>query len=160
MSDTGEIAFAQQPNADFSQVSWLIEKNIFVSPIKPENQPGAVHMIKTYIKREAGKLMLLVEAQDFHAELDKIGCTATNGVYDNRPPAGAGVANNQFEMSTECLLKKQYPAKFELSGIWITPPTTANLTTLCESAYQAARKILDHYQPIDISIEIQKKILK
>lgn len=118
-------------------------------------------MIKTNITREAGKLMLVINAKDFHETLDSLGVSHQDGMYQHRPASnGSVVEGRRFEISTECLLKRQYPAKFELTGIWSTPPTHANLTALCASALPAARKILDHYQPIDISIEIQKKIVR
>lgn len=122
-------------------------------------------MINVSIKREKGQLMLFVDAKDFHEELDAIGCSYTNdsdgvGVYDHAPPVVAIVADSRFQMSTNCLLRREYPAKFSLAGLWANIPTNAQLTALCESAYAAGRKILDHYQPIDISIEIQKKLVK
>jgi hypothetical protein len=117
-------------------------------------------MISTKITREAGKLMLVINAKDFHDTLDSLGVAHDGTMYLHRPTAETAVANRRFEISTDCLLKRQYPAKFELSGVWSTPPTNANLTALCGSALPAARKILDHYQPIDISIEIQKKIVR
>lgn len=132
----------------------------FTPQTNTESEEGKISMIKTGIVREAGKLMLVVNAKEFHDELDKIGCTYTGDKYDHRPLANTGVCNNRFEMSTECLLVRQYPAKFDLSGVWTTPPSINQLKTLCASAEAAGRKILDHYQPIDISIEIQKKILK
>lgn len=117
-------------------------------------------MIKTRITREEGKLMLVVDAKEFHETLDSLGVAHDGEKYLHRPAADTSIANRRFEMSTECLLTRKWPAKFELAGIWSTPPTNANLTALCASAIPAARKILDHYQPIDISIEIQKKIIR
>jgi hypothetical protein len=101
-------------------------------------------MISTKITREAGKLMLVINAKDFHDTLDSLGVAHDGTMYLHRPTAETAVANRRFE----------------ISGVWSTPPTNANLTALCGSALPAARKILDHYQPIDISIEIQKKIVR
>lgn len=131
-----------------------------VNPTTELDKTKGTKMIDVGIKREAGKLMLVVNAADFHSELDKIGCVHAGDKYLNGPSANSSVASSRFEMSTKCLLKREYPAKFDLTGIWTTIPTTAQLNALCESAYAAGRKILDHYQPIDISIHIQKKILK
>jgi hypothetical protein len=124
-----------------------------------EDSKGDI-MIDVGIKREKGKLYLVINAKDFHDTLDSIGCTHTNGVYDNPPNADATVMNARFEMSTKCLLVKQYPAKFDLTGLTNTPPRNEQLKGLCESAYAAGRRILDHYQPIDISIQIQKKLIR
>lgn len=138
-------------------------KGYYAPPVPTETEQKdkqGAKMIDVSIKRDAGKLMLVVNAKDFHSELDRIGCAHQDGMYLNRPATNVAVASNRFEMSTECLLKREYPAKFDLSGLFTNIPTTAQLKSLCESAYAAGRKILDHYQPIDINIHIQKKIIK
>lgn len=142
--------------------SAILTRPPFPAPIvvSEKDKTQGQKMINVGIKREAGKLMLVVDAKEFHEELDKIGCVHSGGMYINRPASNIAVASSRFEMSTECLLKREYPAKFDLSGIWSSIPTSGQLNQLCESAYAAGRKILDHYQPIDICITIQKKIIK
>lgn len=118
-------------------------------------------MIKARITRPQGRLTLEIDAKEFHETLDAIGVRHEDGMYQDRPDTGYAIADGaRYVMSTNCLLKREYPAKFDLTGIWSNPPRFENLKVLCESAYAQARKILDHYQPIDISIEIQKKVVK
>jgi hypothetical protein len=47
-----------------------------------------------------------------------------------------------------------------LTRVFSVPPTFEQLKKLSNSAQEAARKILDHYVPIDICVEIQKKLIK
>lgn len=118
-------------------------------------------MIKAKITREAGKLVLVIDAKEFHDTLDTIGVLHDGSKYLNGPATTEVVADvRNHTMSTSCLLKREYPAKFDLSGLWTAPPRFDHLKAICDSAYTQARKILDHYQPIDICIEIQKKVVK
>lgn len=156
-TETDEVGYQEDGLAtSFGNIPLIVE----AQPTPTHKEENAKNMIKAAIQRDKGKLMLVIHAKDFHDTLDSIGCSYTNEMYDNRPAASVSIASSRFEMSTECLLKREYPAKFDLSGIFSTPPRNEQLKQLCESAYQAGRKILDHYQPIDISIEIQKKIVK
>lgn len=142
------------------------------------------HMIKVGINRVAGKLTLLVNAKEFHEQLDELGCTHSNGKYVDRPPSSCVVANTTHQMSTEMLLLRDYKeveiiervkegdvyknvpkkvfvtATADLSAVWSNPPSFENCKKLCNSAEAAARKILEHYQPIDIAIEIHKKVVQ
>lgn len=120
-------------------------------------------MIKLNMKREGGKLMLLVDAKELHDDLDAIGVQCIGHKYADRPPTSIGIADTRnHTLSTEVLLQKgpEYPVKFDLTSVYTAaPPSYQQLKKLCESAYDAARKVLEHYQPIDISVDIQKKLI-
>lgn len=104
------------------------------------------------------RLTLIVDAKPLHDLLDKMGVQVESGseMYANRPAARFGVASGDFALSTEVLLRRRYPAEFNLSQVWTTPPTIKQLRTLGESAHNAIRKVLEHYRPIDISFSIIK----
>ena len=115
-------------------------------------------MITLNVKRKGGRVFLLVNAKGMHDILDSIGVPAVNGVYSDRPRATDLVANRTTHIiSTEALLRKEYPAEFDLSVVYGAdhPPNIANLQRLTESAFEQTRKILEHYQPIDITVSIQ-----
>lgn len=149
------------------------------------NQTGeAKHVITVGIRRIAGKLSLLINAREFHNELDKIGVAHDGIKYLDQPTSAVTVATSGYTMSPVMLLKRDYrevevvemkpaeggyakeskmvpvTATADLSQVFSTPPSFQNLKKLCDSAHDVARKIFEHYQPIDISVEIHKKILK
>lgn len=146
---------------------------------------GEKKMIKIGVQRLAGKLTLVVNARDFHTELDKIGVAHKDGAYIDGPASSVSVATSAFVVSPLVLLKRDYrdielprmvkneagemvktvvktpvSATYDLSGIWGNPPSFEQLKKLCNSANEVARKILEHYQPIDISVEIHKRVVK
>jgi hypothetical protein len=123
--------------------------------------PTPTQLIKLAIKRNKSdsRLMLTIDAKPLHDILDSIGCTAdSSGSYRDRPSADFRIVNNN-RLSTELFLKRVYPYEVNLTGIFSTPPTVARLREICETALDAVRKILDHYQPIDISYTIHKRIV-
>ena len=168
---------SQRSHADNVAVEWHLPNQI---PLSGDFR----NMIKVGIRRIAGKLHLLVDAKEFHEQLDEIGCTHTGTKYNDRPLAAGTVAGSNFLMSTEVLLTRDpkvvevverkrvgeelkesvikipTTSMFDLSAVWTTPPSFENLKKLCNSANDAARKILEHYQPVDICVEIHKKIVK
>lgn len=176
---TGDIICRRTPGGE-DDINWDPERktrNKLTGEIKK--------MIKVGIRRLGGKLTLLVNARDFHTELDKIGVTHDGVRYNDRPSCSYSVASNSFTMSPEVLLRRDYKdvevteagrddkdnpvtvkkmvpvtASYDLSGVWTTPPSFEQLKKLCNSANDVARKILEHYQPIDISVEIHKKVVK
>lgn len=130
-----------------------------------EYPPGLEKKNMVLIKylREGGKLMVSINAQGLHEILDSIGVQTEGDParYKDRPYSVEAVANtSSMILSTETLLVKQYPAKFDLSVVFIKPPSLDSLKKLAQSGYEQCRKILEHYQPIDIQVEIQKKVLK
>lgn len=117
-------------------------------------------MVKLKIKRESGRLFLYVDAAELHELLDSIGVTHTEGNYDDRPYCQYNVLNSACtSVSTNLLLVREYPHRVDLTRCFTDPPSVATLRRLCESAQDQTRKILEHYQPIDISIEIHKKVV-
>jgi len=118
-------------------------------------------MVNLKVKREGGKLYLYVNAKELHDMLDAVGATHTNDVYNDRPATVFAVVDaGRNQISTDSLLKREYPYKADLSRVYTEPPSIQNIRRLCESAHEQTRKVLEHYQPIDISIEIQKKVVK
>lgn len=116
-------------------------------------------MVKLQIKREAGRLYMYVDARGLHDILDAVGARTSGDMYLDRPNTSISVANSTFRLSTETLLKKEYPVKYDLTAVYTTPPTLGNLQTLRDSGFEQVRKILEHYQPIDISLVVQKKLV-
>lgn len=179
-SDFDLIYRAWGPDGEFTCDAWYAALGQTPPTSNPSDPSAKVHMIKTAIKRVGGKLMLLVDARDFQAELDKLGCQHDGSRYLDRPAAATQICDSQFRMSTEVLLKREYrdveyfemvdgskvvrtmpvSAAFDLSGQFASPPSFDNLKKICSTADAAARKILEHYQPIDIQIEIHKKVVR
>lgn len=156
---------------EFPEIAWSETKT---------NSGDFKKMIKTGVRRIDGKLMLYVNAADFHKELDSIGVRHDGMMYSEGPATSNAVASSSHQMSTNMLLKRDYKeltvidvvngekvekkipvtATANLSTVFTTPPSLDQLKRLCNSANDAARKILTHYQPIDISVEIHKRVLK
>ena len=166
-------------DVDLSNIDW--NEPVLANP------GDLVPMIKVGCRRIGGKLHLLVNAKEFHDELDKIGVAHNTVEYLDQPATASQVATSAFQLSPRVLLRRDYrdvevvemkaadaPDKpltkevvkmpitgmFDLSGVFAAPPSIEQLKKLCNSAYDTARKILEHYQPIDISVEIQKKLIK
>lgn len=117
-------------------------------------------MINLNLKREDGKLVLYVNAKELHDDLDAIGVSFTGDRYNNQPAASHSIADARtMTLSSNVLLTRKYPHKVDLTGVFPNPPSYNNLKKLCESAHDQTRKILEHYQPIDISVEIHKKLV-
>lgn len=126
----------------------------------PDPNAERKSMIKLNVKREGGRVFLYVNAKGMHDVLDQIGVPTDGGIlYKDRPRTTFMVADRVSNtLSTEVLLRKEYPAKFDLSTVYADPPPSfSSLQRLTESAFEQSRKILEHYQPIDISVSIQKK---
>lgn len=128
------------------------------TPIQPTNESPT--MINLNLKREDGRLVLYVNAKELHDDLDAIGVSYTGDRYNNQPAASHSIADARtMTLSSNVLLTRKYPHKVDLTGVFVNPPSYANLKKLCESAHDQTRKILEHYQPIDISVEIHKKLV-
>ena len=123
----------------------------------------AERMVHVAVKRDTtngSRLFLYVDAKKLHETLTSLGVPKTGTRFDNRPASRQSVADASFNLSTEVFLNAEYPAKYDLSAVFANPPSLANLKKLCNSSFEAVRKILEHYQPIDISVEIQKKAVR
>lgn len=114
-------------------------------------------MIKLQCKREEGVLSLYINAAELHSILDSIGVKKSGLLYNNMPPNGD---TTPAAIGTSVLLEATYPKKIQVNRYFNAPPSFAQLTNWCKTANQAVKRILEWYQPIDISIDIQKKILK
>lgn len=121
---------------------------------------GRVSMVSIKIKRSGGRVVMAVDAKGLHDVLDAIGVPTTdNGDrYADRPRADHAVLNRATSvLSTEVFLRRQYPATFDLSALFNDPPNPSVFQRIGDSAYDQVRKVLEHYQPIDISVSITKK---
>lgn len=126
-----------------------------------ETASAKATMVKVSFRRESGSLMMYVDARGLHETLDALGAVHENGQYINGPSTANSVLRTSVnKLSTAALLHREYPRAFNLSTIYSSPPTTAALRELGESAYEVSRRILEHYHPIDISVEIQKKVIR
>lgn len=116
-------------------------------------------MVALRVVRTAGRLWLEVNAKGLHDILDQLGVNVgSDNRYLNRPSTTISVANSSFKLSTETMLVREYPAKFDLTAVYGTPMPMANILTLRDSGRDQCRKILEHYQPIDVRLEIHKKV--
>lgn len=138
------------------------------APLTPDEELRKKKMIKLKFTRESGKLVLSVNATGLHETLDAIGCrTQTAGGvtrYESRPHAPTLVADTSGNtLSTEIFLVKPPEGKTEttynLSEVYQRPPSLEQLRRLANSANEKARAILEHYQPVDIQVSIQKKLI-
>jgi hypothetical protein len=132
----------------------------------PKTEPAvtpdpANTLVEVGVKRDPNdfRIYLVVNAKPLHDILDKIGVPVQNGRYINRPAAGYAVMNNVGHLSTEVFLRREYPVRVPLADVMTTPPTPLKLRESCSTAQAAIRQILEHYQPIDIQITIQKRVI-
>lgn len=187
-SQISHVVIQLQPNLIYDE-SWCQEFPDIpyseYSTLTPNLTGKIRNMIKVKGARVGGKLMLLINAKEFHDELDKIGVAHDGSKYLDQPSSSCEIANSSFSLSPRVLLKRDYKeveimeykkgdsgellkekklipvtCAADLTGLWSTPPTFENLKKLANSANVVARQILEHYQPIDISVEIHKRILK
>ena len=118
-------------------------------------------LVRAKIVRDmaTSRLTLVIDAKPLHELLERMGVKTeggANGSFAGRPGARFSVASSDFQVSTEVLLNRRYPASYSLSAIWTEPPTIPQLKKLGESIHTAVRKILEHYRPIDISFSLVK----
>lgn len=121
---------------------------------------GRKAMVSIKINRVGGRVIMAVDAKGLHDVLDGIGVATNEGGerYADRPRADHAVLNRATNiLSTEVFLRRQYPATFDLSALFNDPPNPGVFQRIGDSAYEQVRKVLEHYQPIDISVSITKK---
>jgi hypothetical protein len=136
----------------------LVPAPILQSQIDPNER-----MVHVAVQRHAAtgsKLYLHINATKLHETLAALGVPKVGNRFENRPTSRTAIADASFNLSTEVFLVAEYPAKFDLSQVFTAPPSLSNLKRLCNSSFDAVRRILEHYQPIDISVEIQKKAVR
>ena len=117
--------------------------------------PSAVVAIT---RKGSGKLMLSINAKDLHDALDRLGVPHDGMRYEGRPRTQVSVVSTSYNrLSTEPFLVREYPATFDISGMWQEPPAPAVLETIASSARDAINKILNHYMPVDITVRVSLK---
>lgn len=121
-------------------------------------------LVSVNIKRVNGNLELHVNAQNLHTVLRGYGAVTRlidgKEKFENRPiPDFAGVISSgaNKKISTEALLVAEYPAKFSLTNAWTGVPTLQNMQNLKASIKGALEKVLDHYQPVDFTLNYYGK---
>lgn len=115
-------------------------------------------MISITFKRDSGKLIMTVDAKEFVEYLQTLGCKSSDGQYlDNRPYASSSVCGSDGKLSPKALVRLNGPHDYNLSEVFSSPPTTAFLQAIGESAEETARAILDHYRPVEIRVRVLPK---
>lgn len=116
---------------------------------------GSIRRNKT-----TGALELCIDAKALHEHLDAIGIPKQGGEYLNQPYSGFGVVREN-SLSSNLFLKvpPQYPLVVNLSANFDLPPPYSRLLEICRSADAVVRRILTHYEPIDISFTIAKALV-
>lgn len=115
-------------------------------------------LVDIRVGRHEGRLTLEISAKPLHDLLDSMGAKTSGSMYTDRPSVSYTAVSNSGKMSTELLLKREYPVRVALSGCFDRPPTHQQLKALCESGHQAVNTILSHYQPVDIRYTIVKVV--
>jgi hypothetical protein len=126
----------------------------------PASMKDANALVEMAIGRskEDGRLTLEINAKALHDLLDSMGARHGTDSYTDKPATSVVTIARDGKMSTELLLRCQYPVKVALAPCFERPPTKAQLKAVCESAHDAVKTILAHYQPIDIKYSIHKVI--
>lgn len=118
---------------------------------------GSIRRNKT-----TGALELCIDAKALHEHLDAIGIPKQGGEYLNPPYSGFGVVREN-SLSSALFLRvppqSQYPLVVNLSANFDAPPPYSRLLEICRSADVVVRRILTHYEPIDISFTIAKALV-
>lgn len=135
-----------------------LETTMPETPTQPDLTHGPDSLVRAKIVRDMSnaRLTLVLDAKPLHDLLERMGVKHDGASFAGRPGSRYIVASPDFQVQTEALLTRRYPASFNLSGIWSEPPTIPQLKKLGESIHTAVRKILEHYRPIDISFNLVK----
>ncbi len=115
-------------------------------------------LVEVAVKRGKpdSRLVLTINAKELHSRLDEMGAPSDGDRYSDGPASTFRIVNGD-SLSTELFLKKEYPVTVNLTGIFSQPPTPERLKAICNSTYDVVRKILLHYQPIDIKVTLLKR---
>lgn len=124
----------------------------------PALAPEALATVSIRRDKPSNALIMELNAKPLHDLLDSIGVGHTGDMYNDRPQAGFRIASGD-ELSTELFLKRQYPVKVNLSTVFSNPVSYNRLKNIAESSFPVIRKILEHYQPVDIKIQINKRLV-
>lgn len=126
----------------------------------PPLPPNALVDIRITRSKQDGKLTLEINAKPLHDLLDNMGAklVQSGGTYTDRPATSYPVISNDAKLSTDILLKREYPLQISLSSFFSRPPSVLKLKEMCESGHAAVRTILDHYRPVDIRYTIVRTL--
>ena len=122
-------------------------------------------MISVSLKRPVGQgAVLIIDARPFHEYLKSLGCAEDNGritngphVYRDRP-----IDPDEDSITSAALLKTGGPHTFDLSAQYGSPPNMERILRLLDrdTLHSTARKIIDHFRPIEIQVSIVAKPLR
>ena len=124
----------------------------------PTTAPDSLVELTVGRDKYNGRLTLEINAKPLHDLLDSMGAKTSGTTYVDRPACSYTTISNSGKMSTELLLRREYPMKLALGPCFERPPTIQQLKSMCESGHAAVQTILAHYQPIDISYRIVKVV--
>lgn len=119
--------------------------------------------------KETGQLELVIDARSLHEHLRSIGIPTGSSVFSgvlrevflNGPgDRTTNVVNSRGELADHLFLRvpNVYPLVVPLAGEFDTPPSYAELKSLCMSANVVVKNILAHYEPLDICFTIHKTV--
>ena len=130
----------------------------FVVPESSQASQAPNLLVDVGISRSkpTNRLELVVNAKALHDHLDLIGVPHTGGVYQDQPETNRVLSGSS--LSTSPFLRREYPLRIDLTGVFTTPPTRSRLAALCRTAHDAVRRVLEHYQPVDIRVSIHKRV--
>jgi hypothetical protein len=121
-------------------------------------------MVNISFFKKDGHTFMKVDARELQIILDGLGAVARDGRYMDRPVVNHQVVDpTTHKLSSEVFLVKPGAngalPEFDLTATYNRPISKANLETLGESAEGVVRMILDHYQPVDITVDLRKKVV-
>ncbi len=116
-------------------------------------------LISVDFRRAKGQCLMIVDARELHAYLDRIGVERdATGRFKNQPAQDYSVIDTgRNRVSAGALLKPEGPHEFNLLTHYSAPPSRALLAALRDSIATVVDTVIDHYRPIEISVRIHAK---
>lgn len=153
-SHTTEVNQVTMPTSNSSSVA---PPSPPVAPVAAPTSPNSL-LVDVSITRnkQNSNLELVVNAKSLHDHLDQMGVRHSDAVYLSQPESSRVLTGSG--LSTSPFLRREYPVRIDLTGVFTSPPTRNRLVTLSRTAHDAIRRILEHYQPVDIKVSIHKRI--
>jgi hypothetical protein len=146
------------PPSPITAANWIfVERNSPMTTSASSSVPQDA-LVDLRIGRHEGRLTLEINAKPLHDLLDSMGARVSGNMYADRPTCTSSTVSNNGKLSTDLLLKREYPVRLALAGCFTRPPTHRQLKELCESGHAAVTTILDHYRPVDIRYTIVKVV--
>lgn len=127
-----------------------------VIPATPDEPP----MVAVKIVRSLTQgLTLEIDATRFHAYLDALGVSKGPISYNDLPPQDYSGALNRYEVKVQpqALCFTKHVATYRLADHYSGGLTFDQLVQLAQSVKDAAKKVIDHYRPIEISVKLVEK---